>query len=70
MLPWAIFVTKVTLPQSSSWTYYAIIFGGANVFDFFDVSLTVMVWIYRLLKGNVNVAPAASSGDPEIGQEN
>ena len=28
MLPWAIFVTKITLPQSSSWTYYAIIWWG------------------------------------------
>ncbi|KAJ5369930.1 uncharacterized protein N7496_006022 [Penicillium cataractarum] len=70
MLPWAIFVTKITLPQSSTWTYYAIIFGGANVFDFFDVSLITMAWLYRLVKGKVKINPAASSGDPEVGQGN
>ncbi|KAE8309960.1 hypothetical protein BDV41DRAFT_579933 [Aspergillus transmontanensis] len=70
MLPWAIFVTKITLPQSSSWTNYAIIFGGANVFDFFDVSLITMAWLYRLVKGKVKITPTTSSGDPEVGQEN
>ncbi|KAJ5377285.1 uncharacterized protein N7496_004694 [Penicillium cataractarum] len=42
MLPWAI-------------SYYAIIFGGAMVFDFFDVSLTILLWVYRLSKGRVRL---------------
>ncbi|KAJ5780659.1 hypothetical protein N7457_005819, partial [Penicillium paradoxum] len=33
MLPWAIVVTVKSLPSSSAWTFYAIIFGGALVFD-------------------------------------
>lgn len=55
MLPWAIVVTAVDLPKSLSWTYYAIIFGGALVFDFFDVGLTLLVWIYRLSRGKIRV---------------
>ncbi|KAJ5116072.1 hypothetical protein N7456_000420 [Penicillium angulare] len=53
MLPWAIVVTTVTLSKSLSWTYYAIIFGGALVFDFFDVGLTLLIWVYRLSKGKI-----------------
>ena len=70
MLPWAIFVTKITLPQSSSWTYCAIVFGGANVFDFFDVSLIAVAWIYRLAKGKVKIVPRVSSRDSAVRQEN
>jgi len=36
-------------------TYYAIIFGGALVFDFFDVGVTVLIWAFRLMKGKVKV---------------
>lgn len=55
MLPWAIVVTTITLPKSLSWTYYAIIFGGALVFDFFDVGLTLLIWIHRLSRGKTRV---------------
>jgi hypothetical protein len=65
MLPWAILVTTTTFPQSSSWTYYAIIFGGANVFDFFDVSLAVTVWIWRLTKGKIKVTMREVSRESE-----
>jgi hypothetical protein len=55
MLPWAIVVTKMSFTPSKSWTIYAIIFGGALVFDFVDVSLTVLIWAFRLSKGKVKV---------------
>lgn len=55
ILPWAIVVTKISVPQSTVWTYYAIIFGGALVFDFFDVGITVLIWAIRLMQGKVKV---------------
>jgi len=55
ILPWAIVVTKISLPESTAWTYYAIIFGGALVFDFFDVGITVLIWAIRLMRGKVRV---------------
>ncbi|KAJ5970952.1 uncharacterized protein N7479_000870 [Penicillium vulpinum] len=61
MLPWAIVVTVVSLPKSLAWTYYAIIFGGALVFDFIDVSLTAALWIYRLTRGKVGMGPKPQS---------
>ena len=59
MLPWAIVVTKMAFPPVSSWSYYAIIFGGANVFDFFDVSFTILLWLYKLKHGKVEATPAS-----------
>lgn len=53
MLPWAIFMATNSVSKSQPWTYYAIIFGGALVFDFFDVGLTLLLWVFRLHKGNV-----------------
>ncbi|KAJ5692626.1 hypothetical protein N7462_002049 [Penicillium macrosclerotiorum] len=55
MLPWAIVMTEASLPASMSWTYYAIIFGGAMVFDFFDAGLTLLLWINRLQRGKINI---------------
>ncbi|MCJ1473309.1 hypothetical protein MMC13_001960 [Lambiella insularis] len=55
ILPWAVVVTKISLLESTAWTYYAIIFGGALVFDFFDVGITVTIWAARLMKGKVRV---------------
>ncbi|KAH8699126.1 hypothetical protein BGW36DRAFT_426802 [Talaromyces proteolyticus] len=55
MLPWAIVVTKISFPQATVWTYYAIIFGGALVFDFVDVSITLLIWAFRLSRGKVKV---------------
>ncbi|MCJ1284027.1 hypothetical protein MMC26_003358 [Xylographa opegraphella] len=53
MLPWAIVVTKITFPESIAWTYYAIIFGGALVFDFFATTLTLWGWAWRLMTGKL-----------------
>lgn len=61
MLPWAIVVTVISLPKSLAWTYYAIIFGGALVFDFVDVSLIAALWAYRLTRGKVGMAPETQS---------
>ncbi|EPS27027.1 hypothetical protein PDE_01968 [Penicillium oxalicum 114-2] len=55
MLPWAIVMTLSALPRSEAWLYYAIIFGGAMVFDFVDVALTLSLWIWRLSKGRLRV---------------
>ncbi|KAE8326467.1 hypothetical protein BDV39DRAFT_193546 [Aspergillus sergii] len=55
MLPWAIFATVMSVSQSAAWTYYAIIFGGALVFDFIDVSITLAIWTLRLSRGRVKV---------------
>ena len=57
ILPWAIVMTVVSLPSSLAWKYYAIIFGGALMFDFVDVGVTLLVWIYRLSKGKVRTGP-------------
>lgn len=61
MLPWAIVVTVISLPKSLAWTYYAIIFGGALVFDFVDVSLTAALWVYRLTRGKVGTGSEIQS---------
>ncbi|OQE18831.1 hypothetical protein PENFLA_c020G11094 [Penicillium flavigenum] len=61
MLPWAIVVTLISLPKSLAWTYYAIIFGGALVFDFVDVSLTAALWAYRLTRGKVRAGSETQS---------
>lgn len=55
MLPWAMVMTLSALPRSEAWLYYAIIFGGAMVFDFVDVALTLSLWIWRLSKGRLRV---------------
>ena len=55
ILPWAIVVTKVKMSQEHAWTYYSIIFGGALVFDFFDVGIVVLFWAWRLMKGRITL---------------
>lgn len=40
MLPWAIVVTKISIAKSTEWTYYAIIFGEALIFDCSDVGIS------------------------------
>jgi len=55
VLPWAIVVTTVKLSGEHAWTYYSIIFGGALVFDFFDVLLVLCIWAWRLMGGKMAV---------------
>ena len=55
MLPWAIAATVVTLAKPLAWTYYAIIFGGALVFDVVVVVVTLALWAFRLTKGKVGI---------------
>jgi hypothetical protein len=57
MLPWAIVVSKIHMTADNAWTYDSIIFGGALVFDFFNVSLVVAVWGWWLMKGKVGLLP-------------
>ncbi|RMZ40413.1 hypothetical protein AFCA_004221 [Aspergillus flavus] len=63
MLPWAIFATVMSVSKSAAWTYYAIIFGGALVFDFMDVSITLAIWALRLSRGRVKVGALRQSSD-------
>jgi hypothetical protein len=53
MLPWAIVVTVLLLPTALAWTFYAIIFGGALVFDFGCVCLILSLWAHRLTRGKL-----------------
>ncbi len=57
MLPWAIAVTRVGMTADNAWHYDSIIFGGALVFDFFNVSLVVGIWAWLLMKGKLSLAP-------------
>ncbi|KAJ6116444.1 hypothetical protein N7512_006169 [Penicillium capsulatum] len=60
MLPWAIVATTMSWSQESSWKFYAIIFGGALVFDVFAVGSTLLLWMKRLSKGKIRAAPDAA----------
>jgi hypothetical protein len=55
MLPWAIVMTVKRFSEAQAWTFYAIIFGGALVFDFFNVGLVVGLWAWRLNNGSIKV---------------
>jgi hypothetical protein len=55
MLPWAIVVTKVKMAQADAWKFYSIIFGGALVFDFFNVGFVVVIWAWRLSKAKIKL---------------
>lgn len=57
MLPWAIVMTIKKFEEAKAWTFYAVIFGGALVFDFFNVGLVLGVWGWCLLKGKMRVRP-------------
>jgi len=61
MLPWAIVVTKIHMTADNAWTYDSIIFGGALVFDFFNVSLVVGIWAWMLARGRISVLPIRGS---------
>ena len=61
IFPWAIVVTKADLSDRYAWTYYSVIFGGAVVFDFFNVGLVVLFWAWRLTKGKVKFKPVHST---------
>ena len=54
MLPWAIAVTRVNMTSDNAWGYDGVIFGGALVFDFFDVTATLLLWTWRLMRGKVD----------------
>ncbi|PMD38401.1 hypothetical protein L207DRAFT_514310 [Hyaloscypha variabilis F] len=61
MLPWAIAVTRIGMTPENAWSYDSIIFGGALVFDFFNVSLVVGIWVWYLMRGKISLAPVHSS---------
>ena len=55
MLPWAIAFTTVKMAQADAWKFYSIIFGGALVFDFFNVGLVLCLWVRRVMRGKVKL---------------
>jgi hypothetical protein len=60
MLPWAIAVTRIGMTPDNAWKYHSIIFGGALVFDFFNVSLVACLWAWRLARGKIGLTPIRS----------
>jgi hypothetical protein len=60
MLPWAIAVTKIHMTAENAWTYHSIIFGGALVFDFFNVGLVLGVWAWLLRRGRLTLMSLGS----------
>jgi hypothetical protein len=49
------------MTPENAWSYDSIIFGGALVFDFFNVSLVVAIWAWYLIRGKISLAPVHSS---------
>jgi hypothetical protein len=49
------------MTPENAWSYDSIIFGGALVFDFFNVSLVVAIWAWYLIRGKISSAPVHSS---------
>ncbi|PQE22578.1 hypothetical protein CJF31_00001505 [Rutstroemia sp. NJR-2017a BVV2] len=62
MLPWAIAVTKIHMTADNAWTYHSIIFGGALVFDFFNVGFVLGVWAWLLTRGRLTLMSLGSVG--------
>ena len=48
-------MTSADVSEEDAWTYYAIIFGGALVFDFFNIALVFALWAWRLMKGQMKL---------------
>lgn len=59
MLPWAIVVSKINMTPDNAWHYDSIIFGGALVFDFFNVVLVLGVWAWLLMRGRISLSSVA-----------
>ncbi|KAJ4392682.1 hypothetical protein N0V85_006890 [Neurospora sp. IMI 360204] len=54
-LPWAIVVTVMKFREEQAWTFYSVIFGGANVFSFIVVAIVLGAWVWRLHNGMIRV---------------
>lgn len=53
--PWAIVVTVMKFKEDQAWTFYSVIFGGANVFSFIVVGIVLGAWVWRLHNGMIRV---------------
>ncbi|KAK3386375.1 hypothetical protein B0T20DRAFT_449231 [Sordaria brevicollis] len=53
--PWAIVVTVMKFKEDQAWTFYSVIFGGANVFSFIVVGIVLGAWVWRLHNGMIKV---------------
>ncbi len=55
VLPWAIVCQVSNLSADDAWTYHSIVFGGSLIFSFFAISIVVVVWAWKLLKGKMRL---------------
>lgn len=53
--PWAIVVTVMKFKEDQAWTFYSVIFGGANVFSFIVVAIVLGAWVWRLHNGMIRI---------------
>jgi len=60
MMPWAIAVSRISMTPNNAWTYHSVIFGGALVFDFCNVTIVCALWAWLLVRGRVWLAPVYS----------
>jgi len=61
MMPWAIAVSRIGMTPNNAWTYHSVIFGGALVFDFCNVTIVCVLWAWMLARGRIWLAPVYSS---------
>lgn len=54
-------MTVKKFEETKAWTFYAVIFGGALVFDFFNVGLVLGIWTWKLLKGKMKIRKVGRS---------
>lgn len=55
VLPWAIIVTEIKMPEEQAWMFYSIIFGGSLVFSFLVVVIVLFLWASRLMRGKITL---------------
>lgn len=61
VLPWAIVCQTQKLDADNAWTYHSVVFGGSLVFSFFDVTLFVSIWAWKLKKGSLRLGKVVPS---------
>jgi len=55
VLPWAIVCQVKRLNANDAWIYHSLVFGGSLVFSFFDISLFVTLWTWKLRRGTLRL---------------
>jgi hypothetical protein len=55
MLPWAIVCQTTHLNPGDAWAYHNLVSGGSLVFSFFDISLFLGLWTWKLSMGRLRL---------------